>query len=234
MSAGTSKLYWEGLKMEYSKNEHARQLYEVAIGLVKSGRTDIAEDTYQLALQLDPDDFQSITNLAVIIDKSGRLEEAEGLYLKAADFPFYDAVAMYNLGYLFGRTGRKALAETWYRRALVAEPDNFKALVNLANLEQELHNNVAEAKQLLESALKINPKDSIAIDELANIYRLDGELFLAEMLYFKAVDCEPSSPLANYNLASFMEEKGESEVARHFFDLAYSLDPEGKLKKGDF
>jgi len=220
--------------MEFSKDELAKQLYDVAISLVESGKTDIAEGTYQLALQLDPYDFQSITNMAVIIDKSGRLDEAEGLYLKAADFPFYDALAMYNLAYLYGRTERKELAETWYRRTLVAKPDHFEAMVNLAGLEQELHNNVSGAKELLESALQINPKDSIAIMELANIYQLAGDLFLAEMLYFKAVDCEPSSPLANYNLASFLEEKGESEVAKHFFDLAYSMDPEGKLKKGDF
>ena len=220
--------------MEFSKHELARQLYDVAISLVESGRTDMAEDTYQLALKLDPHDFQSITNMAVIIDKSGRLDEAEGLYLKAANFPIFDALAMYNLGYLYDRTGRKELAETWYRRTLVAKPDHFEAMVNLAGLEQELHNNVAGAKKLLESALQFNPKDSVEIMELANIYQLDGDLFLAEMLYFKAVDCEPSSPLANFNLASFLKEKGESGVAKHFFDLAYSLDPEGKLKKGAF
>ena len=73
--------------MGKSKTELAQQLYDVAIGLVESGRSDIAESTYQLALELDPTDFQSITNLAVILDKSGRLEEAEKLYLKASDFP---------------------------------------------------------------------------------------------------------------------------------------------------
>jgi Flp pilus assembly protein TadD len=118
--------------MEYSKNELAGQLYEVAIGLVESGRSDMAENTYQMALQLDPNDFASITNLAVIIDKSGRLDQAEGLYLKAAAYPFYDALAMFNLGYLYGRTDREALAETWYRRTLVAKPDHCEAMVNLA------------------------------------------------------------------------------------------------------
>lgn len=106
----------------------------------------MAENTYQMALQLDPNDFASISNLAAIIDKSGRLEEAESFYLKAAVFPFYDAFAMFNLGYFYGRTDRQALAETWYRRSLVAKPNYFEAMVNLAGL------------QLLESAIQINPR----------------------------------------------------------------------------
>lgn len=220
--------------MEYSKNELAGQLYEVAIGLVESGRSDMAENTYQMALQLDPNDFASITNLAVIIDKSGRLEEAEGLYLKAASYPFFDALAMFNLGYLYGRTDRQDLAETWYRRTLVAKPDHFEAMVNLAGLVQTLRKDVVEAKQLLESALRVNPRDTIALSELANLYRLDGDMFLAEMLYWKAFEIDPHSPLINYNWAAFLEEIGETNAARDFFDKAYALDTEGKLKKGDF
>jgi len=220
--------------MEYSKNELAGQLYEVAIGLVESGRSDIAESTYQLALQLDPNDFASITNLAVIIDKSGRLEQAEGLYLKAAAYPFYDALAMFNLGYLYGRTDREALAETWYRRTLVAKPNHFEAMVNLAGLVHTLRKDVVEAKQLLELALRVNPRDTIALSELANLYRLDGEMFLAEMLYWKAFELDPHSPLANYNWAAFLQEIGESDAAREFFDKAYALDKDGKLKKGKF
>lgn len=218
--------------MEKSKTELAQQLYDVAIGLVESGRSDIAESTYQLALELDPTDFQSITNLAVILDKSGRLEEAEKLYLKASDFPFYDSFAMFNLGYLYARTDRQELAESWYRRALVADPNYFEAMVNLAGLVQSLRGDQAEARKLLESALLLNPRDTIAISELANIYRLEGEKFLAEMLYWKAVENEPSSPLANYNFASFLVELGETEAANEFFDLAYSLDADGKLKSG--
>jgi protein O-mannosyl-transferase len=220
--------------MELSKQELSAQLYEVAIGLVKAGRSDMAENTYQLALELDPTDFQSITNLAVIIDKSGRFEQAEKLYLKAADYPFYDSFAMFNLGYLYGRTDRQELAETWYRRALAANPNYSEAMVNLAGLVQTLREDRAEAKSLLESAVRISPHDTIALSELANIHNLNQDKFLAEMFYWKAVESNPHSPLANYNFASFLHEIGETDAARRFFDLAHSLDKDGQLKHGNF
>ena len=232
MSAQRVRFGLRGLEMEHSKIELAGQLYEVAIGLVESGRSDIAESTYQLALQLDPNDFASITNLAVIIDKSGRLEEAEELYKKAASYPFFDALAMFNLGYLYDKSDRKELAETWYRRAHVANPDHFETMVNLAGLVQTLRNDVAEARQLLEAALRVNPRDTIALSELANLYRLKGDMFLAEMHYWKAFEIDPNNPLINYNWAAFLEGIGETNAARDFFDKAYDLDTEGKLKKG--
>jgi Tfp pilus assembly protein PilF len=59
-------------------------------------------------------------------------------------------------------------------------------------------------------------------------------MFLAEMLYWKAFELDPHSPLANYNWAAFLQEIGESDAAREFFDKAHALDKDGKLKKGKF
>jgi len=221
-----------GLNVNESKDELARQLFAVALVLVETGRLDIAESTYKLALELDPNDFRSVTNLAVIVDKSGRHLEAEELYLKAANLPFFDPVAMFNLGYLYSRTDRAILAETWYRRALVADPNYSEAMVNLAGLVQVLRQDLSEAKRLLEEALRIDPRDSIAIQDLANIYRLNGENFLAEMLYWQAVETAPNSALANFNLASYLGEIDRQQESQYFFDLAYQIDTNGNLKRG--
>lgn len=219
--------------MEISKEKLARQLYDLALELVEAGRSELAETTYQMALELDPNDFQSINNLAVIIDKSGRIEQAEDLYLKAASHPFYDSIAMFNLGYLYWRTDRPELAELWYRRAIAADPYNTEAMVNLAGLVQEQYKDLSEGKHLLELVTRIDSQDAIAIFELANIYRQTGDTFLAELFYRKAIEVEPSNALANYNLAAFLVEIDRSEEANQFFDTAYSLDTEGKLKRGN-
>lgn len=219
--------------MEYPFGEIGRHLHEVANAMVESGLFELAERAYQLAIDLDSDDFRSITNLAVLLDKTGRHFEAEELYLRTAGAPFFDEVAMFNLGYLYSRTEKPALAESWYQRALVAKPDYSEAMVNLAGVILKRQGDLLEVKQLLENALRISPRDSIAVQELANIYRLMGDPFLAEMLYRRAVSIEESSALSNFNLASFLEEEGQSEEADFLFDRAYKLDPEGNLKKGE-
>ena len=215
-----------------SKEELSEQLFEVALELVQMGQSNVAEQSYQMALELNPRDYRSLTNMATIIDKSGRLEEAEDLYKKASGLPFYDAFAMFNLGYLYSRTGKPELAETWYRRSLVSDPTHSPAMVNLAGLVQSQRGDIDEAKSLLEAALGIQPKDTIAMGELANIYRQKGAMFEAEMLYFKAMENEPENPWAIYNYGAFLEEIGEPDKARYFFDLAYNFDVNGTLKRG--
>ena len=59
------------MNMDKSKKAQ-RAFYRTAIDLVEMGKSELAEETYKLALELDPDDYRSITNLAVIIDKAGR------------------------------------------------------------------------------------------------------------------------------------------------------------------
>jgi Tfp pilus assembly protein PilF len=215
-----------------SKEELAEHLFNVAVELTKIGSSAVAEEAYQVALKLDPKDYQSLTNLAVIIDKSGRLAEAENLYLQAANHPFFDPFAMFNLGYLYGRTKKLELAELWYRRCLVADPNHNHAMVNLSGLVQEVRGDLLEAKSLLELALSIEPKDTIALYELANIYRQRGEPYEAEMLYFRAADNDLEDPVAMYNYAAFMKEIGEHDRASKLFDEAHRLDKQGILKKG--
>jgi len=215
-----------------SKEELAENLFNVAVELAKIGSSDVAEETYQLVLKLDPRDYRSLTNLAVIIDKSGRLLEAENLYIQAASHPFFDPLAMFNLGYLYGRTKKPELAELWYRRCIVADPSHNHAMVNLSGLVQEVRGDLLEAKGLLERALSIHAKDTIAIYELANIYRQQEQLYEAEMLYFRAVDNDLEDPVATYNYAAFMEEIGEHDRASELFDEAHRLDKQGVLKKG--
>lgn len=208
------------------------KIYDAAVDLTEAGQPEMAEAAFRMAIELDPDDYQSRNNLAVILDKSGRAAEAEKLYLEAAGHPFYDASAMFNLGYLHARTGRNNTAEIWYRRAIATDERKHEAMVNLAGLVQQDQSRRREAKSLLESALRVEPDDSIALFELANIHRLDGEQFLAEMFYRKAVLADPRGVLANFNLGLFLQEIGREREAQPYLDLARQLDVNGVLEGG--
>lgn len=48
------------------------------------------------------------------------------------------------------------------------------------------------------------------------------------------VEFDPHRLLIYYNWAAILEEIGETNDPRDFFDNAYSRDTDDKLKKGDF
>jgi Flp pilus assembly protein TadD len=218
---------------ESAQEELAEEYYQDAISATEAGFAEIASGYYRLVLKIKADDYQAMTNLAVILDKSNQRDEAEQLYLTAANRPFFDSHAMFNLGYLYGRESRPDDAETWYRRSLLANPEHTHAMVNLAGLLHETKGDIQESKTLLESAIRLDPHDEIAIYQLANLYREGGKSFEAEVLYRKAVEVSPKDPKAIYNLAAFLDEVGVQDEARKLFDLAHDLDHGSKLKTGE-
>jgi Tfp pilus assembly protein PilF len=72
--------------------------------------------------------------------------------------------------------------------------------VNIGVAHKEL-GDVAKAKMAFEQALKINPNNPYALNELAILKREDGQFEQAEKLYMKALSTYPDYKNAHLNLA---------------------------------
>ena len=84
---------------------------------------------------------------------------------------------------------------------------------------------MAEAAQLYEEAIQIDPWLAIAYTNLGNIRFRSNDPDGAECLYRKALDMDPSQPEAQYNLGYVMLERGLPESAIPLFEGALAADP---------
>lgn len=173
---GETKLATEQLQLY--QNEQKKKSDQTAAS-IKTGQADKelasgdpqkAVSLYREAIASYPDDAMLQYKLAVALDRVGdRPGETEALK-QAIQLDPQMAVAHSQLGYLASLTGDFVLAETEYDKAVKAAPSYVQAWIGLAaTLGTE--NRFPEARQAVENALKIDPKNANATElqkELAN------------------------------------------------------------------
>src|SRR5437868_14786003 len=84
--------------------------------------------------------------------------------------------------------------------ALALEPNNARInfLAAAARIDAKRH---TEAQRYLERSIALDPQCGESYVYLANLRQLGGDTDLAESFYQKALELEPTSVLAHYNLA---------------------------------
>ncbi len=119
---------------------------------------------------------------------AGRDDEALFAFKRAADLDPDWASPVVNLGAAFARLGRTARARSAWERALVLEPDNLAARMNLADdrvrsaCELEDAGDRAGSERLLRGALAVDPAHASAHEALAALLtRLGRYLEAAEL-----------------------------------------------------
>jgi tetratricopeptide (TPR) repeat protein len=83
----------------------------------------------------------------------------------------------------------------------------------------------AQAEELYERALRLDPSLAIAYTNLGNIRFRRGDEAAAETLYRRAIEVDPRQPEAHYNLGYVMLERGEARTATAYFARALEGDP---------
>ena len=79
------------------------------------------------------------------------------------------------------------------------------------------------ARQRLEHCVTLGAEFPEAYIHLGNVYRLTGDFARAAKSYRKAVDLQPLSPLAHYNLALIARQEGAAEQVLHHLGYAQQL-----------
>jgi hypothetical protein len=87
-------------------------------------------------------------------------------------------------------------------------------------------NEVAGAKKYLEKCLKINKKNHIIFNNLANIYLKNNQVKEAEKFYLKSIFIKKDYLLAIVNLAILYQNTGNLENSKHYYLEAIKISPE--------
>ncbi len=149
--------------------DHRTMLHE-AVLLERSGRLPEAEAAYERLLARWPDLPESWYNLAVLQRRARRFDAALASYRQALDRGVSKPEEVHlNRGVIYSDFLRQdAAAEQELRAALALNPDYVPALVNLANLKEDLGQR-DEALAVYERILALEPDSSEALARYAEL-----------------------------------------------------------------
>lgn len=136
---------------------------------------------------------------------------------------FLDAYSFLRAGIANERTGNYPAAVRAYQRGLEVEPDNVE-LLNAMGFALFQQGRSAEAIDVLEKALALDPRHWKAHNNMALASIDIGELELAEAHYLESLAIEPQPAIYN-DLGVVLERQGLIESAADAYRKALSLDP---------
>jgi tetratricopeptide (TPR) repeat protein len=169
---------------------------------------------------------------AAQIDTMRALVKADSLN---AQLRFLAGNAYYSLasGLDASATNRPAYfdsAVVQYKRAASIDSTMSKTWVNLGLAYSDWGKRV-EARQALEKAIAVNPKDVLAYCHLGYLDHMSGDLSAAMAMYKQALAIDPNSSQAHYNMGlAFAEQKIFVEAVREW-QMVIKNDPTSDLGK---
>lgn len=190
-----------------------------------------ALNTYNRALELDPDNPVVNQRLGYVYTQSGDLDEARHHYENAIDRESDFAPALAGLGFVYRRIAENLAKET--AKMTLSKDDLLQR-----NIERDKLLNKSE--ELLLQALKISPK---LVDDdgeswwgvLGGLYKRRGQVEQAIESYRQATLVTPQSSYGFGNLAGLYMRKGEVEKMRETYKRVEQIAiKEAEATQGNF
>jgi putative PEP-CTERM system TPR-repeat lipoprotein len=185
-------------------------------------RTADAEQQFQRALAMDGNSADAIYNVASLQLQTGRKQEAEQ-NLRRLSTMSSKTTQSALASYLFqeGRTG-EALAE--FQRLYKEDPNNRITRTRLIAAYASM-NRLGDAENVLNDALKKNPKDLDALLQRGELLLDAGKYNRAENDLNEVLHLQPISPEVHFVLARLYRVRGQSLRYREELTKAIEMNP---------
>jgi tetratricopeptide (TPR) repeat protein len=115
--------------------------------------------------------------------------------------------------------GSKEAARLAFVRAVEENPEDVRALTYLGRISREL-GNLATARKYLESAIRIDQNNALALREFGSALLADQQPELARRFYVRAVEADPSDRVAQGFLGCALMRLNRTEEARRWMERA--------------
>ncbi len=178
--------------------------FTLGTGLLREGRYEEAVEHLSSALEISPQDVDTIANLGTALVRLGRLDEALPLLRNAVANKQDDAAMQSSLAVALRAQGAHDEAMEHARRAIELEPETGSWHYNLGNLLFD-QMRLDEANDRYRRALELNPELSDAHRNWANILARQGKLDEAIKHYQEAIRIAPDDPELRKNLGLLLE-----------------------------
>jgi tetratricopeptide (TPR) repeat protein len=185
-------------------------------------------------LAQNPHDPYVCSKLGALYIEMGLIREGLALLNRGLQFTNHDVATLYELQYHLGVVhagiGDTDRAVTHYQQALqqpIAPKLKLGAMHNLATLFQD-RGELADAQNLYEQVLNIDPNLAIAHCNLGMTYKKMGQFTLAIQHYERAIGIQPDYAAAYQNLGVVLMKMGNIPASLDAFGQAI-----GHYEKGD-
>ncbi|MCL5278467.1 MAG: tetratricopeptide repeat protein [Planctomycetes bacterium] len=187
-----------------SRPRHARQ-YEVLRELgdcyTSLGQYGQAQQCYEKAASLGPDEPGPYVGLGVAALQTDKLEDAEIAFRVAYRLDPQCAKACAGLALVAQQRRDLSQAFDYYMKSLELDTDNIMALLGLFQVSCEM-GSFAKVTGYLEAYLQTHPGDTSVMFALAALYMKDGRLGLSKAMLEKLLLLDP----AHRDAANLLEE----------------------------
>lgn len=159
----------------------------------------------------------------------GYFEQAAAFFQQALQDDPSSAEAIYGLGSVYLNQNKNAAAREMFERGLrqsASYPDTLPDTWNNLGVISTRENNVAEAIDDFENALKINPNHLLSLDNLGNAYRLQKRWADARKVLERALSIAPNDPEANYSMAMVYAQTDDTTKAYDYLQRALQVRPD--------
>lgn len=136
----------------------------------------------------------------------------------------------YRIGQAYQNIGAPESARNWYQRAVSLASDNLDFINKLGAIQVEL-DQTAEGIITLQSSLKRNPKQSVALTNLGFAYLKQGNTAMAMKCYNDALALDPDFEQALLNKAGLYNYLGQKQDAKKMLQQILKRNPRNEQVK---
>lgn len=173
------------------------------------GRIDEAVETFQKAIELNPEDVLGYSALLELQEDTNDLVAAIDIYKRIIEKRPNSALLHYQLGLTYARIKSNPLAIVELETALKLDPRMIRAHYILALLYID-ENQIQNAVKSLEQYLQKKPEDIKGWEVLLGVYTRVGEMSRASEVSKKIISFQETSPLQRLLVAFFLIRNGDN------------------------
>ncbi len=191
------------------------------LGLAHEQLGEPSGGEYAQAVEVSPESAQARLLYGSFLMREGEFGKARLELEQAWALDPHNASIAAERGRLEFAVGDLLAAETWYAQGVQVAPQSVEAWLTRAafyigNQLRVSTDGIASARE----AVTLAPHDPRALDLLGLAWYLDGDLPLAERLYWQALAADPSYALSYLHLGMLAESRGDPALARAFYQSA--------------
>lgn len=181
-----------------------------------------AEQQFQKALGLDPNHIQGLLGMATLQNSSGRKAEAEQTFKKLSSL--HDKNYEHAHAYFLFENGKQEEAVKELEAIYARDLQDRSARTRLVAAYRAV-NRTADARKVLDAALKKNSKDLDCLLQRAELTVAEGKYLDAEMDLNQVLHLKPDSAELHYALARLQALRGSPLKQREELFEALRLNP---------